>query len=146
MNNQNIKMKLSEYVTLFNEQLQEFIDQLNNIINHLNDEKTLSISSTYNNCIKAALYMKQDTCIEAYSGYILKPENKDFTTKIAERDLNYFNNIQFENQASNNLLDLIKIIRNVVPQLKNEDQEKIFGYLENLCTLSNLYALEKISS
>ena len=133
-------------VDLFNEQLKDFIEQIIVIIKFLNDDKTLSISLTYNNYIKTAISCNKVSGIETFSGYIFSSENQDFTKKISERDINYFNNINFENQASNNLLDLIKIIRNIVPQLGNANQEKIFSYLDNLCTLSNIYTLKTITN
>jgi hypothetical protein len=143
---ENIKnLKKEELVVIFNDQIKTFIKQIIKITETAND-KNLDLSKIkyYKNSLKAGLVINKYTAIDMFSGYILSEENKDFTKKIGERDYNYFYNIKYEKDVENSLADMIQITRNIMNNLNDENKENIFGHLENLCLLTNLYTIKKI--
>jgi len=143
---ENIKnLKKDEIAKMFNEQIKIFIKEIIKIMENANDKK-LDINKIkyYKTNMKAGLAMNKYSGIDMFSGYILSDENKDFTSKIVERDYNYFYSMTYEKEVDNSMAEMIIIIKNILNNLCDENKENIFGYLENLCTLSNIYAMKKI--
>jgi hypothetical protein len=143
---ENIKnLKKDEIAKMFNQQIKIFIKEIIKIMENANDKK-LDINKIkyYKTNMKAGLAMNKYSGIDMFSGYILSDENKDFTSKIVERDYNYFYSMKYEKNVDNSMAEMIMITKNILNNLCDENKENIFGYLENLCTLSNIYAMKKI--
>ena len=142
------KLSRDEIITLFNDELITFISELLKIFNQINKnipEESFNTIITYKNLIETGIAINKEIGIEMFSVYIFSKANNEFSNKISARDYEYFYNIEEDLNGQNHLIELIMIIKNLFRELSSENQENIFGYLENLCVLSNGYFLKKIT-
>lgn len=141
------KLSREEIVILFNDELITFISELLKIFNQIKDvpENSFNTIMTYKNLIESGIAINKEIGIEMFSVYIFSKENEDFSNKISCRDFDYFYNIEEDLKGENHLIELIMIIKNLFRELSEENKENIFGYLENLCILSNGYFIKKIT-
>ena len=141
-----LKSSRSEIVSLFNDELTTFLSELLKIFGNLDKEKAaLNKLSTYKNLIHTGLYANKESGIEMFSGYILSKGNEEFSSRISNKDYEFFYELSSNTTTSNKFTDIIMIIKNLFIQLDINNKESIFGYLDNLCSLSNIYAMKKLT-
>ncbi len=147
-----LKLSKIEIVKIFNDELMIFLSELLKIFNEVNKENKNSINKdnvnvliSYKNLIETGIVVNKEIAIEMFSGYIFKKENEDFYKKISEKDYEYFIKNKDKLDKTNKFENLISIIKDLFVQLSETNKESIFGYLENLSTLSNIFVMKKIS-
>ena len=150
--NELLQLSKIEIVKIFNDELMIFLSELLKIFNEVNKKNKDSINKdnvniliSYKNLIETGIVVNKEIAIEMFSGYIFKKENEDFYQKISEKDYEYFIQNKDKLDKSNKFENLISIIKDLFVQLSETNKESIFGYLENLSTLSNIFVMKKIS-
>lgn len=139
-----------EIIHVFNDQLTEFLDQLQIIINDLTSKNLISRQSKanlefYKNMVHKGLGINQELVIETFGSYMLsKPE---LITSIINRDQGYLRNFNYCDKNENaNVQELIMIIKDVTMYVDSENIDTIFEYLHILCQLAITYANKKYAS
>jgi hypothetical protein len=147
------KCNKSEIIEIFNDQLIQFINQLeiiviecynNNIINCIIKDDIIF----YKNLANTTLYLTHSYIIESFGRYIVR--NSDIVPAIMSNDINFVLNYNFENDESihkykekykNNLNieDLIKIIKQTIQYFSDENKNLIFEYLQILSQITIIY-------
>ena len=143
-----LKLSKIEIVQIFNDELMTFLSELLKIFNEINiksNKDSINKLMSYKNLIETGILANKELAIEMFSGYIFKKENEDFCKKISEKDYEYFITNQNKLDNSNKFEDLIDIIKDLFLQLSEINKENIFGYLDNLSTLANIFVMKKIS-
>jgi hypothetical protein len=83
--------------------------------------------------------------VDMYAGYIFAKGNEEFSEKISARDYNFFYKMEEQIGKSNKFAEILIIVKNLFIQLSDSNKECIFGYLENLTLLANVYAMKKLA-
>ena len=140
-----LKLTKTEIVTIFNDELNTFLTELLLIIKNVevNDDNRSKLLS-YKNLIDTGISTNKEIGIEMFSGYIFSNDN--FYEKISSRDYDFFYKMDEEIDKTNKFVEIIIIIKNLFIQLSETSKDNLFGYLENLSTLSNIYAMKKIEN
>ena len=135
-----------EIITIFNDELKTFLNELLKIFNNVEHEtNSLKQLIKYKQLIETGLSANIETGIEMFSGYIFAKNNENFSSKISNRDYNYFYELSSTVTTNNKLSEIILIIKQLFSSLDDSNKESIFGYLDNLCTLANIYAMKKLA-
>ena len=141
------KLTKSEVVQIYNYQLNIFFSDLVNISKELDEDINTNKSDInklllYKKLMETGLILNKELGIEMFANFILKEENKDFCTKISEKDYEYFiNKKNIDN--TNGFDDLINTIKNLFIQLSEIKKENIFIYLKKLSLLGKIYIIKK---
>jgi hypothetical protein len=140
-----------EIVTIFNDELKTFLTELLKIVNQLKnitDTDTDNINKllSYKNLIETGISANKEIAIDMFAGYIFSAGNEQFCEKISSKDYEFFYKMEEQIDKTNKLSEIIMIIKNLFIELSEVNKESIFGYLENLSTLSNIYAMKKIEN
>jgi len=140
-----LKLTKTEIVTIFNDELNTFLMELLLIIKNVevNDDNRSKLLS-YKNLIDTGISTNKEIGIEMFSGYIFSNDN--FYDKISSRDYDFFYKMDEEIDKTNKFVEIIIIIKKLFIQLSETSKDNLFGYLENLSTLSNIYAMKKIEN
>lgn len=140
-----LKLTKTEIVTIFNDELNTFLTELLLIIKNVevNDDNRSKLLS-YKNLIDTGISTNKEIGIEMFSGYIFSNDN--FYEKISSRDYDFFYKMDEEIDKTNKFVEIIIIIKKLFIQLSETSKDNLFGYLENLSTLSNIYAMKKIEN
>ena len=134
-----------DIIIIFNDELTTFLSELLKIFTQLKSNKeTTNQLLNYKNLIESGISANVETGIEMFAGYIFSEGNGNFCQRISDRDYNFFYKLEESFDKSNKFSDVIMLIKNLFIQLNDTNKESIFGYLENLCTLANVYAIKKI--
>jgi hypothetical protein len=140
-------LEQSELLQVFNDQLNDLLNQLNVIINALMsngviDRRSKSNLEFYRNLVAQALSFSKEVVIESFGAYILK--SPDFIDKIIAKDESYFENYDFmDGETDKNLSELVKIIKDVMRFLEQDNKDIIFEYLKILCDVTVVFASKK---
>ena len=136
-----------EIVTIFNDELNTFLTELLKIVNEIKiDTDNINKLLSYKNLIETGISANKEIAIDMFAGYIFSAGNENFCEKISSKDYEYFYKIEEQIDKTNKLSEIIMIIKNIFMKLSEVNKESIFGYLENLSTLSNIYAMKKIEN
>lgn len=140
-----LKLTKTEIVTIFNDELNTFLTELLLIIKNVevNDDNRSKLLS-YKNLIDTGISTNKEIGIEMFSGYIFSNDN--LYDKISSRDYDFFYKMDEEIDKTNKFVEIIIIIKKLFIQLSETSKDNLFGYLENLSTLSNIYAMKKIEN
>lgn len=142
---QLLALDKSDVIIIFNDELLTFLSELLKIFSQVkSNNDTTSELLNYKTLIESGISANKETGVEMFAGYIFSEGNDDFCKKIAERDYDYFYKLQDSIDKSNKFSKVIILIRNLFIQLSDTNKDNICGYLENLCTLANVYAMKKI--
>jgi len=144
---QLVELNKVEIVKMFNDELITFISELLKILNQIKNINNSEINTimTYKNLIQTGIIINKEIGIEMFSGYIYAEGNEEFCEKISSKDYNFFYKIEENLDKTNQLAEIIFIIKNLFVQLSEQNKENIFGYLDNLSILSNVYFMKKIA-
>jgi hypothetical protein len=138
-----------EIVTIFNDELKTFLTELLKIVTTLKngtDTDDINKLLSYKNLIETGISANKEVAIDMFAGYIFSAGNEKFCDKISSRDYDFFYKMEEQINKTNKLSEIIIIIKNLFIELSEVNKESIFGYLENLSTLSNIYAMKKIEN
>ena len=142
---QLLALNKSDIIIIFNDELTTFLSELLKIFTQLKSNKeTINQLLNYKNLIDSGISANIETGIEMFAGYIFSEGNDDFCQRISDRDYNFFYKLEESIDKSNKFSEVIMLIKNLFIQLNDTNKESIFGYLENLSTLANVYAIKKI--
>ena len=144
------KLTKIEIIQIYNYQLNLFFSELVNISKELDENINTNKSDInklllYKKLMETGLILNKELAIEMFASFILKEENKDFCTKISEKDYEYFiNKKNIDN--TNGFDDLINTIKNLFIQLSETKKDNIFIYLKKLSLLVKIYIMKKTTN
>ncbi len=142
---QLMQLSKDEVVTLFNGELLIFLSELVKIFSNMTvDQNVFSQLLSYKSLIETGINSNKNIGVEMFAGYIFSSENENFMEKISSRDYNFFYKMEENISSSNKFAEVLLIVKRLFIQLSNTNKENIFGYLENLALLSNVYAMKKL--
>jgi hypothetical protein len=139
------KLTKIEIIQIYNYQLNLFFSELVNISTELDidtNKSDINKLLLYKKLMETGLILNKQLAIEMFASFILKEENKDFCTKISEKDYEYFINKK-NIDDTNGFDDLINTIKNLFIQLSETKKENIFIYLKKLSLLGKIYIIKK---
>jgi hypothetical protein len=147
------KLNKCDIVQIFNDQLLQFINELDIIVNefyrnNIIDNIIRDDIIFYKNIANTTIHFTQDYSIESFGKYIVR--NSDIVPAIMSKDLKFIINFNFENDTSinkykdkykNNLeiQDLIRIIKQSIVHFNDENKCIMFDYLQILSQLTIIY-------
>jgi hypothetical protein len=147
------KCNKAEIIEIFNDQVIQFINQLEIIVMECYNNKIINSVikddiNFYKNLANTTLYLTYSYMIESFGRYIVR--HSDIVPAIMSNDINFILNYDFENDTSihkykekykNNLNieDLIKIIKNTIQYFSDENKSLIFEYLQILSQITIIY-------
>lgn len=147
------KLNKCEIVEIFNDQILQFINELEIIVNEF--YKNNIIDNTirediifYKNIANTSIQFAQSYVIESFGKYIIR--NPDVSPAIMSKDLNFILNYKFEDDSSinkykktykNNLEieDLIRIIKQTIVNFNENNKNIIFEYFQIFIQLTIIY-------
>lgn len=147
------KLNKPDIIIIFNDQLLEFINQLEFIINDLYqnqfiDEIIKDDIIYYKNIANSIIHITKIYFIESLGKYILK--NNNIVEAVKQRNTNYIASYNFEKDESlqkykdkykNNLeiTDLIIIFKKILLYLNEENKNNLFEYFQIFFEITIIY-------
>jgi hypothetical protein len=142
---QLMSLSKDEVVSLFNSELTTFLSELVKIFSKMNIESSsYSQLLTYKSLIETGINSNRDIGADMFAGYIFAVGNETFVDKISSKDYNFFYKMEEEIDQSNKFAEVLLIVKHLFIQLSESNKENIFGYLENLVLLANVYVVKKM--
>lgn len=142
---QLMSLSKDEVVSLFNSELTTFLSELVKILSKMNiDSSSYSQLLTYKSLIETGINSNRDIGADMFAGYIFAVGNETFVDKISSKDYNFFYKMEEEIDQSNKFAEVLLIVKHLFIQLSESNKENIFGYLENLVLLANVYVVKKM--
>lgn len=144
------QLQVPELLNVFNDQLKDFMEQLDGIVIALTNANVVNKRSKsnldfYRNLLNKTMSLSSELAIEGFGSFILK--DNEFVDKIVAKDEDYFVSYNFSGETDdNNLIELIGIVKDIIRYLNAENKEVIFDYLNILCQLTVAYAQKKYAS
>jgi len=140
-----MSLSKDEVVSLFNSELTTFLSELVKILSKMNiDSSSYSQLLTYKSLIETGINSNRDIGADMFAGYIFAVGNETFVDKISSKDYNFFYKMEEEIDQSNKFAEVLLIVKHLFIQLSESNKENIFGYLENLVLLANVYVVKKM--
>ena len=144
---QIMELSKDEIVSLFNSELATFLSELVKIFSKMTVESSnYSKLLSYKSLIETGISTNREVGIDMYAGYIFSSGNEGFNEKISSRDYNFFYKMEDDINESNKFAEILLIVKHLFIQLSELNKENIFGYLENLMLLANIYAVKKLGN
>lgn len=142
---QLMELSKDHVVSLFNSELTTFLSELVKIFSKMNVDTTCySQLISYKSLMETGINSNRDIGVDMFAGYIFADGNEAFSEKISSRDYNFFYKMEEQIGKSNKFAEILLIVKNLFIQLSESNKESIFGYLENLTLLANVYAMKKL--
>jgi hypothetical protein len=143
---QLMALSKDEVVSLFNGELSTFLSELVKIFSKMSvDSSSYSQLLAYKSLIETGIGSNREVGADMFAGYIFATGNETFGEKISSRDYNFFYQMEEKIDKSNKFAEVLLIVKHLFIQLSESNKENIFGYLENLVLLANVYAVKKLS-
>jgi len=140
-----MSLSKDEVVSLFNSELTTFLSELVKIFSKMSvDSSSYSQLLSYKSLIETGINSNRDVSADMFAGYIFADGNETFAEKISSKDYNFFYQMEEKIDKSNKFAEVLLVVKHLFIQLSESNKENIFGYLENLVLLSNVYAIKKI--
>jgi hypothetical protein len=147
------KLNKADIIIIFNDQLLEFINQIEFIINDLYKNKLIDeiIKDDiiyYKNIANSIIHITKIYFIESLGKYILK--NNSIVEAVKQKNTDYIASYNFENDSSlqkykdkykNNLeiTDLIIIFKKILLHLNEENKNNLFEYFQIFFEITIIY-------
>jgi hypothetical protein len=142
---QLMELSRDEVVTLFNGELSTFLSELVKIFSKMAvDTKSYNQLLSYKSLIETGINSNKEIGVDMFAGYIFASGNESFMEKISSRDYNFFYKMEETIGTANKFAEVLLIVKHLFIQLTETNKENIFGYLENLALLANVYAIKKL--
>jgi hypothetical protein len=144
---QLMALSKDEVVSLFNSELTTFLSELVKIFSKMNiDSSSYSQLLSYKSLIETGINSNREIGADMFAGYIFAVENETFVDKISTKDYDFFYKMEEKIDKSNQFAEVLLIVKHLFIQLSESNKENIFGYLENLVLLANVYVVKKIKN
>ena len=141
---QLMELSKDEVVTLFNSELSTFLSELVKIFSKMSvDQGSFNQLLSYKSLIETGINSNKEIGADMFAGYIFSSSD-NFMEKISLRDYDFFYSMEEKIDSSNKFAEVLLIIKHLFIQLSDSNKENIFGYLENLALLANVYAMKKL--
>lgn len=141
---QIMQLSKNEVVTLFNSELSTFLSELVKIFSLLSVEpSSFNQLLSYKSLIETGINSNKEIGADMFAGYIFSSSD-NFMEKISSRDYDFFYSMEEKIDSSNKFAEVLLIVKHLFIQLSESNKESIFGYLENLALLANVYAIKKL--
>ncbi len=141
---QLMELSKDEVVTLFNSELSTFLSELVKIFSKMSvDQGSFNQLLSYKSLIETGINSNKEIGADMFAGYIFSSSD-NFMEKISSRDYDFFYSMEEKIDSSNKFAEVLLIIKHLFIQLSDSNKENIFGYLENLALLANVYAMKKL--
>jgi maltodextrin utilization protein YvdJ len=140
-------LPIPDLISVFNDQITEFLSQLQVIIDDLTERDLMSRRSKanlefYKNMVEKAISVNQEILIETFGSYILT--EPDLVNRVVERDEQFFINYDYSGTTDDaNIQELIMIVKDVSQHIGDDNKDTVFEYLQILCQLTVAYAQKK---
>ncbi len=140
-------LQLNELQDIFNDHLNELLDQLQNIVNNLNQHNLISRRSKanlefYKNLIMKGQLLNKEIVIESFGSYIL--QEPETINHIVNKNDEYFLNFNYNSEVNDtNIQELILILKDTWKHLGKENTDIVFEYFQILCQVTVAYAKKK---
>ncbi len=142
---QLMELSKAEVVTLFNGELSTFLSELVKIFSNMSvDSSSFNQLLSYKSLIETGINSNQEIGADMFAGYLFSSGNESFMEKISSRDYDFFYSMEEKISSKNKFGEILLIVKNLFIQLTDTNKENIFGYLENLALLANVYAMKKL--
>jgi hypothetical protein len=142
---QLMQLSKDEIVTLFNGELSTFLSELVKIFSNMTVEQgSFNQLLSYKSLIETGINSNKDIGADMFAGYIFSSGNDSFMEKISSRDYDFFYKMEEKIASTNKFAEVLLIVKRLFIQLTDTNKENIFGYLENLALLANVYAMKKL--
>jgi len=79
-----------------------------------------------------------------YAFFLLKPEFETFLENVQKRNYEYFYLLADNDIIEPEFRELLSIIKTVSYGIDDETKNIIFGYIENITVLADIYAYKKM--
>lgn len=140
-------LNLGELSQLFNDQLSDFLDQLQIIVDDLTEKSKINRSAKanidfYKNLVQKCMALNKDLVVESYGCFIIN-ENQ-MIDRIVNKDEDYFMTLNVGVLTNDsNIKELIEIIKSVIIYISESNKDIIFEYMHILCQVALAYAAKK---
>lgn len=140
-----MSMSINDITNIFNDELNTFLNQLIHIATQLNiDKKDFNKISLSRRTLEQGMSINKSICIDMYAAFLFAHGHENFIENIKNRKYDYFYNLMETEEIQEDFKELLSIISTVSYSLSDDLKNDIFGYLENISVLSNIYAIKKI--
>jgi hypothetical protein len=142
---QLMQLSKDEVVSLFNGELSTFLSELVKIFSKMTvDQGSFNQLLSYKSLIETGINSNKEIGSDMFAGYIFSSGNDGFMEKISSRDYDFFYKMEEKIASTNKFAEVLLIVKHLFIQLSDTNKENIFGYLENLALLANVYAMKKL--
>lgn len=140
-----LKAPVDEIVMIFNDEMNNMINQLMYIAQHIDLKSTeMTMIKNSKNKLINAITINRILCIEMYAKFLLKDEFSDFFDNIKNRNYDYFYGLTDRKEIDDEFKDLVYLVKTISFKVADETKDNIFGYMENLSLLATIYAQKMI--
>lgn len=142
-----LSASIDTIVKTFNDEMITFLNQLMVIADQIEISKVnLSKVQFSKRTLVQAININSIICINLFAAFILNPEFSDFLEQVQAKNYKYFYALVDNDIVDVEFRDLLQIIKTVSMGIDEESMENIFGYIENVTVLANIYACKTIDS
>ena len=140
-------LNLNELKDIFNENLNELLEQLQHIVDNLSKTNLISKRSKanlefYKNLINKGQQINKEIVIESFGSYIL--QEPSIINHIVNKNDDYFLNFNYTSSSNDtNIQELIMILKDTWKHLGPDKTDIIFEYFQILCQVTVSYAKKK---
>jgi|SaaInlStandDraft_4_1057021.scaffolds.fasta_scaffold08018_2 hypothetical protein len=132
-------------VKTFNDELNTLLNQLMIIADQIEISKTdLCKVKASKKQLLDAIYINVNLCVNMYAFFLLKPEFETFLENVQKRNYEYFYLLADNDIIEPEFRELLSIIKTVSYGIDDETKNIIFGYIENITVLADIYAYKKM--
>lgn len=147
------KLNKYEIIQIFNDQLLQFIDELNVIFNNFYNNNIINSVINddiifYKNIANATIKYAYNYSIESFGNYLIR--NPDLVPAVMSKDLQFIINFNFSSdgklyaykdkyKSNLEIQDLIEIIKKCIQHFSEENNNIMFEYLQILSQLTIIY-------
>lgn len=141
-----LKAPTDEIIMIFNDEMNNMINQLMHIAKYIKMEPEESVMITNSkNKLTNALTVNRILCIEMYAKFLLNDDFSDFFDNIKSRNYTYFYSLLDRKELDKEFTDLVILVETISHKVDDETKDSIFGYMENLSLLATIYAQKMLT-
>jgi hypothetical protein len=142
-----LSASIDTIVKTFNDELNTFLNQLMLIADQITISKSnLSKVQISKRRLVQAMQINSVLCINLYATFLLNPEFEDFLPNVQSRNYEYFYILADNEKIEPQFKELLSIIKTVSYDIDDELKNIVFGYVENITILANIFACKKLEN
>ena len=81
-----------------------------------------------------------------YATFLIDPDYADFLPNVQNKNYQYFYDLAESEEIDPEFRELMQIIKKVSYDVNDELKADVFGYMENITILANIYAGKKLGA